>query len=186
MHIAIDLDNTVLDATTAHITYYNRASGKALTAADIQDFYIYRSYGWNQEERDIIYAKHGHDIHWHSAPYPNAADSLRQLSLQHELSIITARPMLFRDVTIDWLNHHKFTYTNISFDENKLEACIAAKVDVLIDDAPHYAEEFARMRKPIILYDQPYNRAVTSEFVLRAANWVEVNRHIQHLATGLK
>ncbi|WP_308636426.1 5' nucleotidase, NT5C type [Paenibacillus silvisoli] len=186
MHIAVDLDNTVLDATAAHVTYYNLASGLTLTPEDANEFYIFQKYGWTREERDAVYAKYGHDIHWHSVPYPKAVDYLRQLSSQHEISIITARPLLFRDVTVEWLKHHNISYNQIAFDEKKLEACIASKVDVLIDDGPHYAEQFSQLRKPVILYDQPYNRSVANEYVLRAANWSEVKAHIDRLAGQLE
>jgi 5'(3')-deoxyribonucleotidase len=65
--------------------------------------------------------------------------------------------------------------------QNKLQACIHAKVDVLIDDGPHYAEEFALANKPVILYEQPYNLSVANEFVYRASNWIEVKKQIDYL-----
>ena len=181
MHIGVDLDNTILDATSAHLHYYNQVSGLSFTPDDVNDFYLYRLYGWDKAERDAIYNKYGHDIHWNSAPLPMAVEILQQLYNQHQISIITARPLLFRDVTMEWLKHHKINYHNITLIENKLQACIHAKVDVLIDDGPHYAEEFALANKPVILYEQPYNLSVANEFVYRASNWIEVKKHIDYL-----
>ncbi|MFD0682798.1 MULTISPECIES: 5' nucleotidase, NT5C type [unclassified Paenibacillus] len=185
MHIGIDLDNTILDATSAHLHYYNIASGLSFTPDDVNDFYIYRLYGWDEAERNVIYNKYGHDIHWNSSPLPMAVEILQQLFNQHQISIITARPLLFREVTIKWLQHHKINYHNITLIENKLQECMNSKIDVLIDDGPHYAEEFALVNKPVILYEQPYNLAVTNDFVLRASNWIEVKEHIDHLASKL-
>ena len=181
MHIGVDLDNTILDATSAHLHYYNQVSGLSFTPDDVNDFYLYRLYGWDKAERDAIYNKYGHDIHWNSSPLPMAVEILQQLYNQHQISIITARPLLFRDVTMEWLKHHKINYHNITLVENKLQACIHSKVDVLIDDGPHYAEEFALANKPVILYEQPYNLSVANEFVYRASNWIEVKKHIQYL-----
>ncbi|MDQ0896835.1 MULTISPECIES: hypothetical protein [unclassified Paenibacillus] len=181
MHIGIDLDNTILDATSAYLQYYNRASGLSLTPDDVNDFYLYRLYGWDKAERDAIYNKYGHEIHWNSSPLPMAVEILQQLFNQHQLSIITARPLLFRDVTIEWLKHYKINYHNITLVENKLQECINSEVDVLIDDGPHYAEEFALVNKPVILYEQPYNLSVTHDFVFRASNWIEVKKHIDYL-----
>lgn len=31
-------------------------------------------------------------------------------------------------------------------------------VDVLVNDDPHYAEEFQHHGRPVVLLDQPYNR----------------------------
>lgn len=185
MHIGIDLDNTILDATTAFLHYYNIASGLSLTHVDVNDFYLYRLYGWDKEERDAVYNKYGHDIHWNSSPLPMAIEILQKLYTQHQISIITARPLLFREVTINWLQHHKINYHNITLIENKLQACIQAKVDVLIDDGPHYAEEFALVNKPVILYEQPYNVSVANPLVFRATNWNEVDKHVDYLASNL-
>ncbi|TXK85768.1 5' nucleotidase, NT5C type [Paenibacillus sp. N3.4] len=114
-----------------------------------------------------------------------AVEILQQLFNQHQISIITARPLLFRDVTIDWLKHHNVRYHNISLIENKLQECINCQVDVLIDDAPHYAKEFALNNKPIILFEQPYNLAISNDIVYRASNWIEVKKHIDYLESNL-
>lgn len=185
MHIGVDLDNTILDATSAHLHYYNKASGRSFTPNDVNDFYIYRLYGWDKDERDAVYTKYGHDIHWNSSPFPMAVEILQQLFKQHQISIITARPLLFRDVTIEWLKHHKINYHNITLIENKLQACMNSQVDVLIDDGPHYANEFALQNKPVILYEQPYNLTVTHYLVFRALNWIEVKKHVDYLETNL-
>ncbi|UVI33081.1 5' nucleotidase, NT5C type [Paenibacillus spongiae] len=181
MHIGVDLDNTILDATTSHLRYYNLASGLSFTPEDVNDFYIYRLYGWDHAEREAVYTKYGHDIHWNSSPLPMAVEIMQYLYDRHQLSIITARPMLFREVTVEWLKRYKINYHNLTLIENKLQACITSNVDVLIDDGPHYAEEFALLNKPVILYEQPYNLSVTHEFVYRASNWIEVKQHIDYL-----
>ncbi|WP_256760415.1 hypothetical protein [Cohnella sp. WQ 127256] len=54
MHIGVDIDNTILDATSAHLKYYNKVSGLSFTPDDVNDFYIYRLYGWDKAERDAI------------------------------------------------------------------------------------------------------------------------------------
>ncbi|XEC93811.1 hypothetical protein AB6A23_21035 [Paenibacillus tarimensis] len=185
MHIGVDLDNTILDATSAHLKYYNAASGFSFTPKDVNDFYIYRLYGWDKATRDAVYTKHGREIHWNSLPYPMAQEILQELANQHRVSIITARPLLFRNITLEWLKHYNIAYDNITFTENKLQECLISKVDLLIDDGPHYAEEFALANKPVILYEQPYNLSVTNELVYRASNWMEVKRHIDDLETKI-
>ena len=186
MHIGIDLDNTILDATSAHLHFYNKASGLSLTSDDVNDFHLYRLYGWDKAEMEVVYHQYGHEIHWSSAPLPMAVEIVQQLFNQHQISIITARPLLFSDVTIEWLKHHKFNYHHIALNvENKLQECIRSKVDVLIDDSPHYAEEFALVNKPVILYEQPYNLSVSNDYAFRASNWIEVKKHVDCLDAKL-
>ncbi|PWW05188.1 putative HAD superfamily protein [Paenibacillus cellulosilyticus] len=183
MHIGIDLDNTVLDATTPHLHYYNIASGLTLTADDVDNFYLYKMYGWNKEEREAIYHLYGRDIHWHSNPLPHAVEVLQQLYRQHRLSIITARPLLFRDVTLEWLAQHGIAYHDIAFVEDKLQQCADSKVDVLIDDGPHYAEQFVQVGRPVILMEQPYNLSVPShDLLFRATGWADVQKHLTAIA----
>jgi hypothetical protein len=181
LRIGVDLDNTILDATSSHLHYYNLASGLSLTADDVNDFYIYRLYGWSPEERDKVFRQYGHDIHWNSLPYPLAIESIGEITQNHHVTFITARPEKFRTVTIDWLERYKFKYHDITFTENKLQACIDLKIDVLIDDAPHYAEEFTHQNIRVILYDQPYNRHIAHDIVYRATNWNEVKLHLKNI-----
>jgi uncharacterized HAD superfamily protein len=181
LHIGVDLDNTVLDATSSHLKYFNIASGLRFTPDDVHDFYLYRLYGWDKSEADAVYRKYGHWIHWESEPFPMAVDILRELYGLHRLSIITSRPVHFRDVTLNWLTRHNIHYHRIIFAEDKLKECLDFDVDVLIDDGPHYAEEFAREGKPVVLFEQPYNSSIDDNLVLHASNWLEVKNHINQL-----
>ncbi|NOU93154.1 hypothetical protein GC093_07915 [Paenibacillus sp. LMG 31456] len=56
-----------------------------------------------------------------------------------------------------------------------------SEISVLIDDAPHYAKQFADKKIPVILFEQPYNTSVNIDLVYRASNWLEVNRRINDL-----
>jgi uncharacterized HAD superfamily protein len=186
INIVVDLDNTLLDATTPHLKYYNQVSGRNFTEADVNDFYLYRLYDWDQEEREKIYYQFGYNIHWESIPYSMAIDTLNQLSRQHQVSIMTARPMKFHQVTVEWLEHHKVSYHNIVFTENKFQECTNLEADVLIDDAPHYAIEFSQNYRPVILFQQPYNSFINRDYIYRATNWLEVRTHVEHLEKLLK
>lgn len=174
MHIGLDLDNTVLDATTAHLKCYNKISGRSLTNEDATDFHLYRLYGWDHEQRDQAYYQHGHDIHWNSDPYSGAVETIQSLFRQHQISVITARPKIFQEVTIQWLEHHHIPYHHIVFTENKLLECEALNVDVLVDDGPHYAREFAERQKPVIMFLHPYNIHIHDRLVYRVSHWSEV------------
>jgi uncharacterized HAD superfamily protein len=183
MHIGIDLDNTVLDATSAILHCYNTVSGLELSHEDVNDFYLYRLYGWDKAKRDEVYYSFGHDIHWNSIPFPMAVETLQELFKQHQITIVTARPQQYQNVTMAWLEKYEIDYHHILLVEDKLQACISYGVDVLIDDAPHYAEELAAAQRPVILFEQPYNLSIANEYVYRAANWLEVKKQIDHLGS---
>lgn len=184
MHIAIDLDNTLLDATIAHLSIYNRVSGQTKTAADVDDFHIWRLYGWTRKEAWDVYQRHGHEIHAQSEPMPGAVTVMQEWSGHHQISIITARPT-FHDVTRAWLQRYSVPYHTLVFAEDKYAHCVAHGVDVLVDDGPHYADEFAQHGRPVVLLDQPYNRHITGTFIYHARDWGDVSHHIQVLGGGV-
>ncbi|SEC04117.1 hypothetical protein [Paenibacillus sp. GP183] len=183
MHIGIDLDNTVLDATTAFLDCFNKVTGLSVRADDVNDFYLYRLYGWDKEQYENVYYLYGHEIHWNSNPYPMAIEIIQNLFIENQISVITARPSIFRDITIEWLKHNDIPYHNIIFTENKIHECEKSSVNVLIDDGPHYAMEFALKQKPVILFQQPYNMNIHNKMVYRISHWSEVKKYIDLLST---
>lgn len=180
--LVIDLDNTLLDATTPHIKYYNQASGQNYTKEDVNDFYIYRLYNWNREEREKIYNQYGYAIHWESTPYPQSIETVNQLFNQHRITIMTARPEHFREVTVKWLEHYGAKYHEIIFTESKYSEFRNIGADVLVDDAPHYAIEFSQKGTPVILFNQPYNNQIDNDYIYIATDWNTVEEHIHHLS----
>ncbi|MFD0675230.1 hypothetical protein [Cohnella sp. GCM10027633] len=179
--IVVDLDNTLLDATTPHLKYYNLASGLNFTKEDVIEFYIYRLYNWNKEERDRIYYEHGYNIHWESVPYLMSIETLNQLFMQHHITIMTARPSHYRDVTVKWLEYYGAKYHDLVFTESKYSEFRNIEADVLVDDAPHYAMEFSQVGTPVILFNQPYNDQIDNEYIYRATSWKAVEEHIINL-----
>src|SRR5690606_37689066 len=142
------------------LRYYNLASGASFTPEDVNDFYMYKLYGWTPEEREAVFQRYGHHIFDDAEPYPLAVEMLQLLSRQYRISFVTARPEPFRGVTAGWLKRFGIVCNALVLTGDKLQACEDLQIDVLIDDAPHYAAEFAARCKPYILYDQPYNRHV--------------------------
>lgn len=181
MHIGVDLDNTLVDATTAYLGIYNRVSGQTRTAADVADFHLWRLYGWTPDQYRVMYTRHGHEIHEQSEPMPGALSVMQAWYEQHQISIITARPPAFHVVTRAWLDRYDVPHHAVAFAEDKYAYCTSHGVDVLVDDGPHYAEEFARHDRHLVLMDQPYNRRVAHISIYRARDWREVSRHISAL-----
>ncbi len=180
MHIGVDLDNTLVDTTTAYLDIYNRLSGQVKTASDLKDFHLWRVFGWTPDQYREIYARHGHAIHAQAEPMPGAVAVMQAWYAQHQISIITARPA-FHEVTREWLERHHVPYHALVFTEDKYAHCASHAVDVLIEDGPHYAEEFARHDRPIVLLDHPYNHHVTGDSIYRAHDWREVDHHLKAL-----
>jgi 5'-nucleotidase len=82
--------------------------------------------------------------------------------------------------TVAWLDEHRIPYRDLCLlgDKPQVEA------DVYIDDAPHNVEALRSSGNTVIVFDQPYNRAVDG---LRASTWPEVEALVLDLvdASGI-
>lgn len=181
MHIAVDLDNTLLDTSRACIQIFNRLTGTILNTEDACFYRYYEFYGWNEEMYESVYERFGHEIHWTSTPYPDAVDIVSHLYSKYQLTIMTARPELFSKVTLEWLRLHRVPFHEIVFEQDKFSLCQRLNVDVLIDDAPHYAEEFSAKGKQFMIMDQPYNRYLKHELIHRVT-WDRVIGSLTNLS----
>ncbi len=180
----MDLDNTLLNTTSACIACFDELTGITLTSADGDHYRYYEFYGWDEEMYEYVYRRHGHKIHWSSLPYPNAVAVVNQLSKKYRLTIMTARPDVFSRVTYDWLRHHRIEFNDLVFERDKFATCQTLNVDVLIDDAPHYAQEFSEKGKHFVIMDQPYNRQVEHSLIRRASGWQQVTPLLSSFASA--
>ncbi len=173
-HIAIDLDNTLLDTSKACITQFNKLTGIDLFPTDENYYRYYEFYGWNEEMYEVAYKQMGNEIHWESDPYPYAVEVVKHLFQRYQLTILTARPDLFYDVTLKWLQLHDIPFHDIMFEREKFRICESHNIDLLIDDAPHYAEEFSSKGRKFMIMDQPYNRNINHDLIHRVNEWKDV------------
>ncbi len=173
-HIAIDLDNTLLNTSKASISQFNKLTGIDLFPTDENHYRYYEFYGWNEEMYEVAYEQIGNEIHWQSDPYPYAVEVVKKLFRTYQLTILTARPDLFYDVTLKWLQFHDIPFHDIVFEREKFRICESLNIDMLIDDAPHYAMEFSSKGKRFMIMDQPYNRNINHNLIHRVTEWKEV------------
>lgn len=171
LHLAIDLDNTLVDTLTTCLGCFNRLTGQRFTRDDCTMYTFFELYGWKLEEYLEVYARHGNEIHGEARPYPGAVEILRELARHHRLTVVTARPMTYATLSIDWLKRHGVPYDAISFNPDKLATCRAMNIDLLIDDTPHYAEAFSRQGHEMMLMDHPYNRYIDHPGIYRVSDW---------------
>jgi 5'(3')-deoxyribonucleotidase len=115
-------------------------------------------------------------------PMPGVADALWRLSdagvwiriITHRLVANWGHALIVSD-TVDWLDQHRIPYRDLCFLGRKPEA----QADAYIEDAPHNIEALRSSGNTVIVFDQPYNRALADP---RAADWTEAERIIGELA----
>lgn len=76
--------------------------------------------------------------------------------------------------TVDWLDRSGIPYRDLCFLGQKPQV----SADAYVDDAPHNVAALRDAGDTVIVFDQPYNRAVTG---LRARGWGEVETIVRAL-----
>jgi 5'(3')-deoxyribonucleotidase len=118
----------------------------------------------------------------HLPPIDGCADALWRLSdmgawiriITHRLYINWGHAAAVSD-TVAWLDENRIPYRDICF----LGAKPQVEADAYIDDAPHNITALREAGNTVIIFDQPYNRALDG---LRARDWQEVEALVEELA----
>lgn len=111
----------------------------------------------------------------------------------NEIFIITARGsflshsshiMSFEEnkkTVIKWLEKNAIYYDEIVFSqEDKLQICLANKIDIMIEDKPKNVNSIST-RLPVICYHASYNENCSGENIKRCYSWYDIYAQIQEI-----
>lgn len=113
----------------------------------------------------------------------------------HKLYIITSRWTEFREKTIFWLNNHfgENFFDKVLIYNGKNEKICKSEVardngiDILIEDAPKYAINSAKINIYVLLMNHPWNRNIKGKKNLkRVYNWLEISKEIDKISKKKK
>jgi 5'(3')-deoxyribonucleotidase/uncharacterized protein with PQ loop repeat len=177
LRIAIDMDEVMADAVGEHLRRYNMAFGARLAIDDLHGRHLEEFIP--PEHRPAAEAMLDSTFFEQLAVLPDCQDVIRELSVRHEVFIVTAAmdvPCSF-DAKYHWLGRH-FPFipsSNIVFcgDKGVIDA------DYLIDDR---ARHFLSFKGRPLLFSAPHNAGETR--YPRVSSWAEVREVFARLDTG--
>jgi len=190
--IAVDCDDVLVRTTPYFVDTYNQKYGTNATLAQANDtaFEIWNADEQTQVDRwtQLTYTEGYKALR----PDPEEATILRQLAVNHELHLVTARKEEERSFTQEMLERElPGVFTSMEFvgwTGSKGEVCERLKADVLIDDNArhlHNAIERQRLSKSgaILFGDYPWNAADSMHDALtHCLDWPSVMGVINRLA----
>lgn len=166
--IGIDIDGTI---TTMDIVVdiFNRETGKNLGIEDLTIYDVGDIYGLSKEEAGRIWGTYTKELVDRSIPIWDIKEFMRGWETYgtkgkeiNEIVIVTARPIEYKEVTINWLKRNKIRYDEIYFGYNKkIDAVRELFLDVFIDDKADNIkdiDESEHLGCVGYVADQPYNR----------------------------
>lgn len=170
MRLGLDLDGVTIDSIPYWIRVFNREAGTAYGPGDLPDTY-------GRPDWAVISDRHELEMLVAGPPMPGAREAFHALKAAgHELIVVTARHPRLRGMTAAWLAHFDLPVDDMHFLEGGSKGDYARNLGIhlFVEDAPHNACSLAAAGVPVLLFDQPYNRAVSGERVQRCRGWGEV------------
>jgi uncharacterized HAD superfamily protein len=181
--IAIDFDDVIFDLNGPLTEWHNREHGTAIKYEDIIDFHLEKIFAVQLSEiikRLDVFRTH----HWDTMTLVAGAEqALVELKNTHPLHVVTARCESLMPITEQMVDAHlpglfsKVHYTNgftaLNQDKrrSKVDVCREIGAQLMIDDNPYQAEEFASSGVTLLVPDRPWNQVSLPEGVIRCGSW---------------
>lgn len=167
LKIALDFDSVLSDTMVRWIHVFNTKKNTTLTKNDVLSWTFWNDFGISIDEAFNIFEEVWSD--WKNLPSTenNIVDSVKKLANISHVDIVTDVQESHLQYIKMWLNDKGIIYENfVSSNGTKTNL----DYDVFIDDSPSIAQKASQIGKICLLYDQPWNRKVIGENVIRIKN----------------
>jgi uncharacterized HAD superfamily protein len=187
MNIAVDIDGILANADVAFRAQMRRLFRRPFPKNKVKTFHYEDSFDLSEKEIEELYKLFlDEDLWLKMKPVKGAVESIKKLSLNHRIIIVTARPREVKAVTIKWLQLNDISYEEIYFTlankhlmfENHNE-----NVDIFIEDHPVYTRRIAASGIKVIMFKYPWNNEVEDvENIYKVTNWPQAMDCIRMLS----
>lgn len=181
MKIGIDIDGVLQDTERYFEAYANifdyDNGGRGVVHPE--EYKASRRYDWSEEEFIKFIDQYMYNI-MESAPImAGAEDIVKRLKADgHQLYIITARGILFeheKEIADDFLARLGVEFDGIYYGcRDKLPACIDAKIDYMIDDAPYNVTHLSENGIKCLFFRSSCVDDIINDNVNDVYNWGDV------------
>ena len=190
MKIGIDFDDVITNFTYSLMNFCSKKYGKRVLVEEIKEWDWGLYWGISREEADKR-VNEFHEIHSveNVNPLDNAISSLKELTKNNELFIITGRPIRFKSKVDSWLKYHIKSKLKVIYagewhkkqGSSKAEICKELKISILLEDAPTTANDCASKGIKVILFNKPWNQKINHKNIIRVSDWKEALKEINNL-----
>lgn len=181
MKIAVDVDGVLADVIVTWLDIYNTEHHNSVKKDEVNHWDFFGSLGIDRVEFDRIFELAWKN--WRAIPPCETMlnQKVRDLSKIGEVSIVTARSRASIPSVKAWLSDKLIFYSDmIVVDYGPLKSTL--DFDVFIDDSPLNAKNIAESGKLVLLFDQPWNRDIKGEGIVRISGFPEAIAAIDNLS----
>jgi len=180
LKIAVDVDGVLADVIVTWLDIYNAEHHNSVTKDEVNHWDFFGRLNIDRVEFDRIFELAWKN--WRAIPPCETmlSQKVRDLSNLGKVSIVTARSTSSIPSVKAWLSDKMISYDDmIVVDYGPLKSEL--EFDVFIDDSPLNAKNIAATGKLVLLFDQPWNRDVSGEGIVRISGFPEAIATITHL-----
>lgn len=180
--IGVDIDNVLSDTDFIIRQLIKQQYEIESTREQITDWMYSKSLQITLEQEYLIFDLF-HNYYSLDAPtIPFAEESLKKLSSENLIWLITARPENTTVATKQWLHQHNIPYHKLIHSHNKIS--YSHNLKLFIEDRGETALEFANNNVPVILFSKPWNIKYNHPMIFRVFNWQEALGIIETFIIG--
>jgi uncharacterized HAD superfamily protein len=167
MKIGIDIDEVVAELTKKYIGFYNEKNGTDFKFENMYSHYLEEPLNTTEEKIVELMFKFYETEDFNNLDLVEGAKELiSELSKNHEIFFITARPPSVKEKTRFFLEKH---FPDVSLNifhsgdlhgkkKTKAEICLDQGIKFLIEDHHDYALDCARKGVKVFLLEKPWNK----------------------------
>lgn len=182
MKIGVDIDNTIAALMEGFCDYYEMKYGRKMNVEDFDKYWLCEVLDIKKEEEYPLWKEYyDSDLFGEMELIENVREVIEFLKKDNEIIFITARNLDWKQKTLDFMEKHfpghEFrilfsgdVYGGITKDK----ICGDLGISVIIEDHHEKSLDYAKAGMKVILLEQPWNRKIGHDNIIRIKNWKEV------------
>lgn len=180
--IGVDIDGVIVDLVTAMLPLLSEVCARPVSYQDLCCWDIGEALGIDEETMNLFWERlFDCKALRYAPPIDGAINGLSKLS-EHEIWLVTNRPVRTRDLTLSWLYDNRIHYDQIVFNGRRDKVSVGPTFNTFIEDSPVETMTIARAGVFAILFDQPWNQTFKlPDNCRRVYNWESVLQLINNL-----
>ena len=181
--IGLDIDGVIVDLGSVILPLLSEVCNRKVAYQDLSSWDLGEAL--NIDESTLVATWERilkSDLLLHAPAISGAIEGLSAIG-NHEIWLVTGRPLSTRDLTLSWFRDNKVHYDHIVFSRRGSKLSAGPKFDMFVEDFVDEALAFAGAGIFTILFDQPWNTTSTlPENCQRVYDWNAILMLINDLA----